>query len=188
MIHSTDNLIFETLGRQINRCGHTRLQWMRFRNQTYTFIVSQITLPEKWANWGPICYKDIISIGILTMKLRCYHDSLIFMMEILYPERTIPIMMTSSNETFSALLAICAGNSPVPGEFPTQRPMTRSFDVFFDLHLNKRFSKQSWGWWLETLSWSLWRHCNVLKRDPEPQCPRRTPSYPRGRFAAYGPL
>ena len=35
-------------------------------------------------------------------------------------------------ETFSALLAICAGNSPVPGEFPSQRPVTRSFDVFFD--------------------------------------------------------
>ena len=40
-------------------------------------------------------------------------------------------------ETFSALLAICVGNSPVPGEFPTQRPVTRSFDVFFDLRLNK---------------------------------------------------
>ena len=40
-------------------------------------------------------------------------------------------------ETFSALLAICAGNSPVPGEFPAQRPVTRSFDVFFDLRLNK---------------------------------------------------
>ena len=36
-------------------------------------------------------------------------------------------------ETFSALLVICAGNSPVPGEFPAQRPVTRSFDVFFDL-------------------------------------------------------
>ena len=53
--------------------------------------------------------------------------------------------------TFSALLAICAGNSPVPGEFPAQRPVTRSFDVLFDLRLNKRLSKQSWGWWLETL-------------------------------------
>ena len=48
-------------------------------------------------------------------------------------------------ETFSALLAICAGNSPVPGEFPAQRPVTRSFDVYFDLRLNKRLSKQSWG-------------------------------------------
>ena len=45
-------------------------------------------------------------------------------------------------ETFSALLAICAGNSPVTGEFAAQRPVTRSFDVFFDLRLNKRLSKQ----------------------------------------------
>ena len=64
-------------------------------------------------------------------------------------------------ETFSALLAICAGNSPVPGEFPAQWPVTRSFDVLFDLRLNKRFSKQSWGWCFETASRSLWRHYNV---------------------------
>ena len=64
-------------------------------------------------------------------------------------------------ETFSALLAICAGNSPVPGEFPTQRPVTRSFDVFFELRLNKRLSKQSRGWWFEMLSCLLCR--NVLK-------------------------
>ena len=63
-------------------------------------------------------------------------------------------------ETFSALLAICAGNSPVPGEFPAQRPVTRSFDVYFDLRLNKRLSNQSWGWWFGTSSRPLWRHCN----------------------------
>ena len=63
-------------------------------------------------------------------------------------------------ETFSALLSLCAGNSPVPGEFPSQRPVTRSFDVFFDLRLNKRLSNQSWGWWFETLSRPLWRHHN----------------------------
>ena len=67
-------------------------------------------------------------------------------------------------ETFSALLAICAGNLPVPGEFPAQRPVTRSCDVFFDLRLNKRLSKQSWGWWFETLSRSLWRHRNIVGR------------------------
>ena len=39
-------------------------------------------------------------------------------------------------ETFSALLALCAGNSPATGEFPPQRPVTRSFDVFLDLRLN----------------------------------------------------
>ena len=46
-------------------------------------------------------------------------------------------------EAFSVLLAICAGNSPVPGEFPAQRPVTRSFNVFFDLRLRKRLSKHS---------------------------------------------
>ena len=55
-------------------------------------------------------------------------------------------------KTFSALLAICAGNSPVPGDFPAQRPVTRSFDIFFDLRLIKQLSKQSWGWWFETPS------------------------------------
>ena len=42
---------------------------------------------------------------------------------------------------------------------PHTKPVTRSFDVFFDLRLNKRLSKQPWGWWLETPSWSLWRQC-----------------------------
>ena len=41
-------------------------------------------------------------------------------------------------------------------------PAMRRFDVFFDLHLNKRFCKQSWGWWFETLSHPLWRHCNAI--------------------------
>ena len=63
-------------------------------------------------------------------------------------------------ETFSALLAICAGNSLVTAEFPAQRPVTRSFDVFFNLGLNKRLSKQLWGWWFETPSRPLCRHCN----------------------------
>ena len=43
-------------------------------------------------------------------------------------------------EIFSTLLALCEGNSPVAGEFPSQRPVTRSFDVFFDLRLNKRLT------------------------------------------------
>ena len=67
-------------------------------------------------------------------------------------------------ETFSALLAICAGNSPVTGEFPSQRPVTRSFDVFCDLRLNNRLSKPIVRWWFETPSLPLWRQYNVLKR------------------------
>ena len=63
-------------------------------------------------------------------------------------------------ETFSALLALCAGNSPVTGEFPSQRPVMQSFDVFIDLCMNKHLSKQSIRWWSEMPSRSLWRHCN----------------------------
>ena len=56
-------------------------------------------------------------------------------------------------ETFAALLDICAGNSPVTGEFPAQRPVTRSFDVFFDLCL--------WinGWVNNREAGDLRRHC-----------------------------
>ena len=66
-------------------------------------------------------------------------------------------------ETFSALLTLCAGIWPVSGKFPSQRPVTRIFDVFFDLRLNKRLSKQSWSGWFKTPSRSLWRHCNVCR-------------------------
>ena len=78
-------------------------------------------------------------------------------------------------EAFSALLAIFAGNSPVTGEFPAQRPVTRSFDVFFDLRPNKRLSKQWWGWWFETPAGPFWRHCNgavITLSDLSPYCIR----------------
>ena len=55
------------------------------------------------------------------------------------------------------------------GEFPSQRPVMQSFGVLFDLCLNKRLSKQSWSWWFEAPSRSLWRHFNetfhVLHQD-----------------------
>ena len=62
-------------------------------------------------------------------------------------------------------LCVCAGNSPVTDEFPSQMAVMRCFDVFVDLRLNKRFSKQSWGWWYETPSRPLWRHCNGILVD-----------------------
>ena len=63
-------------------------------------------------------------------------------------------------ETFSALLALCEGNPLVTGGFLSQRPVMWSFDVFFELCLNKRLSKQSRNRWFETPSRSLCRHCN----------------------------
>ena len=67
-------------------------------------------------------------------------------------------MMTSSNGNVTGHLC---GEFTGLRRIPAQRPVARSFDVFFDLRLNKRSSKQSWGWWFETLSCPLWRHCNV---------------------------
>ena len=70
-------------------------------------------------------------------------------------------MMTSSNGNIIRVTGPLCGEFAGPGKFPAQRSVTRSFDVFFDLHLNKRLSKQPWGWWFETPSWSLWRQCNA---------------------------
>ena len=61
-------------------------------------------------------------------------------------------------ETVSALLNLCEGNPPVTGRFPSQRPVTRSFDDFFDVRQNKRLSKRSRCWWFETPWRLLWRH------------------------------
>ena len=69
-------------------------------------------------------------------------------------------MMTSSNGNIFRVTGPLCGEFTGPGEFPTQRPVTRSFDVYFDLRLNKRLCKQSWGWWFETLLCPLWRHSN----------------------------
>ena len=107
-----------------------------------------------------VCYENVIIISKLIkhqLKIRiCYAQR---QKLIVYPVAWLR-WWRHQMETFSALLAICAGNSPVPGEFPAQRPVTRSFNAFFDLRLNKRLSKQSLGWWFETLSCPLWRHRN----------------------------
>ena len=69
-------------------------------------------------------------------------------------------MVTSSNGNIFRITGPLCGESTGLGEFPTQRPVTQSFDVFFDMRLNKRLSKHSRCWWFETPSWSLWRQCN----------------------------
>ena len=73
-------------------------------------------------------------------------------------------------ETFFALLALCEGNPPVTGEFPSQRPVRRGFHVFFNLRLNNRLSKQSRRRWFETTWRQLWRHCNVFIQFPDTGC------------------
>ena len=69
-------------------------------------------------------------------------------------------MMTSSNGNIFRVTGPLCGEFTGPGEFPTQRPVTRSFDIYFDLRPNKRLSKQYRGWWFETQPPPLWRHRN----------------------------
>ena len=77
-------------------------------------------------------------------------------------------MITSPNGIFFTLLAVCEGNPRVTGGFPSQRPVTRNFDVFFDLLLNKQLNKQLRRRWFETQSRSLWRHYNDWFRVKSP--------------------
>ena len=76
-------------------------------------------------------------------------------------QHILPIMITSSNGKIFRVTDPLWGESTGHGGFPLQRPVTRSFHVFFDLHLNKRLSKQSRRRWFETPSRWLWRHCNA---------------------------
>ena len=104
-------------------------------HRSYIFLTLTILPPEKG---------DKHSLLMSQCCVRCTHTFCL-------------IMMTSSNGLIFRVTGHLCEKSPVPGEFPTQRPVTRSSDVFFDLRLNKWLNKQqSWGWWFDTLSFPLW--------------------------------
>ena len=111
------------------------------------------------------CMINYVSLSLLLVRntSSCWSLflNILFNVYLRPPHAVVSIMMTSSNGNIFRVTGLLCGNSPVTGEIPTQRPATRSFDVFFDLRLNNRLSKQSWGWWFETPSCSLWRHSNV---------------------------
>ena len=103
--------------------------------------------------------KSII-IQLLIMSSWCSFYGGKYMIPMSIPPCNSAAWWRHQMETFSALLALCAGNSPVTGEFLAQRPVTRNIDVFFDLRLKKQSSKQSRRRWFEKPPRSLWRHCN----------------------------
>ena len=79
----------------------------------------------------------------------------------LFPASHIWLMMTPSNGNIFRVTGPLCREFTGPGESPSQRPVTRSFDAFFDLRLNKQLTKQLWGWWFETPSWPLLHQCNA---------------------------
>ena len=76
-------------------------------------------------------------------------------------------MMTSSNGNFFRVTGHLCGEFTGTRWVPCTKASDAEFDVFFDLRLNKRLSKQSWCWWFETLSRSLWRHCNATNKTEQ---------------------
>ena len=143
-----------------------RQQGSRHDNLTVSVIENPCTWRRCPVGWGHVHWRDVGGIDQSWLNLLCRRWSA----EAAERKRvTLGDILQSpwwrhQMEALSTLLALCAGNSPVTGEFPSQRPVTRSFDIFFDLHLNKRLSKQSRGWWFETPSRLLWRHCNGCRR------------------------
>ena len=73
-------------------------------------------------------------------------------------------MMTSSNGNIFRVTGHLCGESTGPRWIPRTKASDAELWCFFNLCLNKRLSKQSWGWWFETLSRPLWRHRNDQKR------------------------
>ena len=125
-------------------------------------VVSLVTVG--WITLIGVNFLHVASLIVIAMLHSTLRAPQMTFRGILFPEVKTANSLTwkPQMETLSALLAIYAGNSPVTGEFPSQRPVTRCFGVLFDRGLNKRFSKQSRRWWFETLSCSLWRHCNDM--------------------------
>ena len=103
-----------------------------------SFLLFSMLMHSSWLHWSYVIQVMVTNYTNYNQVLLCH---------VVWPahsESTIPIeawikwrisWWRYQMETFSALLALCMGNSLVTGEFPTQRPVTRSFDVFFDLRL-----------------------------------------------------
>ena len=108
------------------------------------------------------CYTDVIwrSWRLKSLMTRSFLQQIVCHATWLtWQQSRVECMMTTSNGNIFRVTSLLWGE--FTGEFPSQRPVTRSFYVFFDLYLNKQLSKQSWGWWFETPSRPLWRNSNV---------------------------
>ena len=120
-------------------------------------VQMSIEMEKVFMTWRVMFWDNCISRHF---DYGCHIDGVAVFFLWIYNCVDVLVMMTSSNGNIFRVNGLLCGEFTGPGEFPTQRPVTRSFDVFFDLRLNKRLSKQPWGWWFETPSLSLWRHYN----------------------------
>ena len=131
------------------------LMWYTEIYRLYLWVIQHHNM-YGWNLWLQVVGKKPCEIGRFCVRTDMYRN---IDWKHFLRNNDIFIWWCHQIETFSALLALCVGNSPVIAEFPAQRPVTPNLDVFFDLRLNKRSSKQSRRRSFEMPSCSLWRHC-----------------------------
>ena len=141
--------IAEKISLQTNDCG---IRAWRYRSTLAQVVACCLTAPSHCLNQ---CW--------LIAKSDLWHAP-----ESNFRSDTHDDLMTSSNgNIFLVTDPLCGeftGHCMVNGEFPSQKPVTRSFDIFFDLRLNKRSNELSWRRRFDTSSCSLWRHCSDMCR------------------------
>ena len=128
--------------------------------QTPPWHVYDLLIPQ-WSDSCRLEAQGNLSIWLNPLNLSHEPDKMAWKLDQEDPCHQCP-WWRHQMETFPALLALCEGNPPVTGRFPSQRPVTQSFNVFFDLHLNKQLNKQSRCRWFETPLHLLWHHCNDM--------------------------
>ena len=140
-------------------------QWDFF----YTGKITSLLKQGPWPNCvtqhtlhssNKLCWKKVAEKGCLS-KFGSLLGWVLCYWRVIFPPCTHSMTWWSHQmETFSVVLGLCERNPSAIGGFPTQRPATWSFDVFFELRLNRRLSKESRRRWFEMPLHSLWRHCN----------------------------
>ena len=123
--------------------------------EIHTLSFKEIHLIMSSGKWRPFCLGLNVLLDGISWHSQCVvrylEISSVILDIIIWPHN----MMTSSNGNDFRVTGPLCGEFTGPGEFPAQRPVTRSFDVSFDLRLNKALIKQACGLWFETLLWSL---------------------------------
>ena len=145
-------------------------EWCRQMGRALMILTDHVNKPAK-ANSGTSVGRDLVWFGasIGTISKAFVH----YMVELRHglTWRDMEAWWRHQMETFPLCRPFVRGINRSPVNSPHKGQWHRSFDVFFHLHLNKRLSKQSWGWWFETPSRSLWRHCNdecIIQRYKQP--------------------
>ena len=155
-----------------------------------TWMSRGLNLATIWLFLQKLCLKQRKHQGSLVLTLYDWNPShkrlvMVKYFHVLTSSYLLWLWWRHQMETFSALLALCEGNHRSLADSPyKKKPVMRSFDVFFDLRLNKRWTDNRDSSDYYTPSRSLWHHCNVMTYVRK--VPQVVPSIPRHRHRRPG--